>query len=157
MALSEQELAEKMKARMEKERERQRRWRSRQKKKGLKSVAGMISQRAFDVIQKQKERTGEKVSDILERAILRLEDASPDNVPTNDTDIVTNNDLPPVQTQPDLVSEEEVVRRIKQMREIEHMPFNDIAKHLNNEGIATLSGAAGWDGKAVYDLHKMSK
>lgn len=157
MELSEQDLAKKMKARMEKERERQRRWRSRQKKKGLKSVAGMISEKAFDIIQRQKKITGEKVSDILERAILNLEDVMPDNITADDSDHVTNNEPPVAQTPRNVVSEEEIISRIMEMRATENMPFNEIAKRFNNDGLATISGTGNWDGKTVYNLHKNSK
>ncbi len=157
MKLSEQALAEKMKKRMEKERERQRRWRSKQKKKGLKSVAGMISQQAFDVIQREKKRTGEKVSDILERAILHLEDAPPDSLTIPPFDDGMDTEPPTVQAPGNMISREEIINRIKTMRDTGNMPFNDIAKRLNKEGIATLSGTADWNGKAVYDLHKTTK
>ncbi len=157
MGLSDQELAKKMKGRMEKERERQRRWRSRQKDKGLKSVAGMVSQEAFDVIQKEKKRTGEKVSDILERAISNLENQVDDNTTSNVADDVINNDTHPPEDAQISLNEEDIINRVNEMRANENLPFNEIAKRFNNEGLATLSGDGNWDGKTIYNILKAKK
>ncbi len=89
---SEKKLVIKMKDRMAKERERQQRWRVRQKEKGLKPIAGNISQKAFEIIQQEKERTGENISDILERAIFGLETIPGNDVAKDQANNVINND-----------------------------------------------------------------
>ncbi len=157
MGLSDLELAKKMKDRMGKERERQRRWRSRQKDKGLKSIAGMVSQKAFDLIQEEKKRTGEKVSDILERALLNLANNTNDNETANATDDVTNNDTPSPENEQISVDEDVIINRIKEMRTTENLPFNEIAKRFNDERLATLSGNGNWDGKTIYNILKEKK
>lgn len=54
------------------DRERQQRWRERQKKDGKKQVSAMISLKAQLILNREKRRTNETTSEVIERAILQL-------------------------------------------------------------------------------------
>ncbi len=54
------------------DRERQNRWRQRQRKHGKKQVSAMISLKAQLILSREKKRTGENNSQVIERAILNL-------------------------------------------------------------------------------------
>ena len=56
------------------DRERQQRWRDRQRSRGKKQISAMISLKAQLILNREKKRTGETASDIIERAILNLAD-----------------------------------------------------------------------------------
>jgi len=156
MELSEKELVQKMKHRLSKERARQQRWRNRQKEKGLKSIAGMVSPETFEILQQEKNRTGEKVSDVLERAIrglLQGPPPTPEPVPA-----ATEAEIPESQkpsTKKVLFeAKKDIIDRIERMRAGDGLPFNEIAKRLNAEGIATFNGKDHWEGRQVYDIYK---
>jgi len=51
---------------------RQTRWRERQRVEGKKQISAMISLKAQLILSREKRRTGETNSDIIERAILAL-------------------------------------------------------------------------------------
>ncbi|MBA4366318.1 MAG: hypothetical protein C0403_01615 [Desulfobacterium sp.] len=154
MKYTEQELAEKMKKRLASERDRQHRWRLRQKEKGLQPIAGMVSKEAVRILNAEKEITGETTSTILEKAILNL----PSTITSTSEDIFC--------PAPDLLSDipspkensmeykESIFNRIKKMRREDNLPFNEIAKIFNEEGLKTLSGDAVWDGKNIYSIYK---
>lgn len=61
-----------LKSRRETDRLRQKRWKDHQKALGKKMVSGMISLKAQLILNREKKRTGESNSAILERAILNL-------------------------------------------------------------------------------------
>ena len=54
------------------DRERQKRWRERQSREGKKQIAVMISLKAQLILSREKKRTGETNSQVIERAILQL-------------------------------------------------------------------------------------
>lgn len=54
------------------DRDRQRRWRERRAEEGCKQVSAMISLKAQLILTREKKRTGETNSQIIERAILNL-------------------------------------------------------------------------------------
>lgn len=56
------------------DRARQQRWRDRQRSQGKKQISAMISLKAQLILSREKKRTGETNSDIIERAILNLAD-----------------------------------------------------------------------------------
>jgi hypothetical protein len=145
-------LAEKMRARLHNERERQRRWRQRQQDQGRKSVSAMLSREACAILQEERERTGERVSDILERAVMAL-------APGQKTDVVISNVendvLEPVEDEGDIFQESiQLFEQIVALREVEHLPFNEIAHRLNEEGIPSPDGFVPWQGRQVYDLYR---
>ncbi|MFZ5569395.1 MAG: hypothetical protein ACOZF0_03245 [Thermodesulfobacteriota bacterium] len=149
---TERVLAEKMKARLAGERDRQRRWRSRQKERGCKSVAGMISSVAYALLMEEKKRTGERLSDILERAIMGLCGKGKNNVLNN----VISNEAPGVEptvkNQPDQLAE--IISKIENMRIDQRLPFNEIARRLNESGFQAPDGQGLWEGRLVYQLLK---
>jgi hypothetical protein len=51
---------------------RQARWRNRQHQEGKKQVSAMISLKAQLILNREKKRTGESNSEVIERAILAL-------------------------------------------------------------------------------------
>ena len=51
---------------------RQSRWRNRQRQAGKKQVSAMISLKAQLILNREKKRTGESNSEVIERAILAL-------------------------------------------------------------------------------------
>ena len=61
-----------LKERRKSDRERQRRWKERQKQQGKKLVSAMISLKAQLILFREKKRTGESNSEVIERAILNL-------------------------------------------------------------------------------------
>lgn len=154
MKYTEQELAAKMKKRLANERDRQRRWRLRQKEKGLKPIAGMVSDEALTILKDQKKKTGETISKLLEKAILKLSmpnpsaeeefdsihSPAPDNVQESEKDATKY--------------KEEIFDKIKKMRHENNLPFNEIAKIFNEEGLRTLSAENSWDGKSIYTIYK---
>jgi hypothetical protein len=54
------------------DRQRQERWRQRQKNLGKKQVSAMISLKAQLILNREKKRTGNTTSEIIENAILKL-------------------------------------------------------------------------------------
>lgn len=54
------------------DRERQKRWRQRQHNQGKKQISVMISLKAQLILHREKKRTGQTNSEIIERAILEL-------------------------------------------------------------------------------------
>ena len=61
-----------LKERRQTDRNRQQRWRNRQQAKGKRQVSAMISLKAQLILNREKKRTGENNSAIIERAILNL-------------------------------------------------------------------------------------
>jgi hypothetical protein len=54
------------------DRERQERWRQRQKNLGKKQVSALLSLKAQLILNREKKRTGNTTSEIIENAILKL-------------------------------------------------------------------------------------
>lgn len=54
------------------DRERQKRWRKRQNSQGKKQISVMISLKAQLMLNREKKKTGETNSEVIERAILQL-------------------------------------------------------------------------------------
>jgi hypothetical protein len=52
--------------------ERQREWKNKQAAKGKKSLTAMISEEAKSLIDRERKRTGEPISGILDRAVINL-------------------------------------------------------------------------------------
>lgn len=142
-----------MKKRLVSERDRQRKWRLRQKEKGLKPVAGMVSGEAFAILKEEKRKTGETVSRILEKAILNLSESieSAEEVPAPDAAAVGR---PPEQEIDSEQFKADVGEKIKKLRTEDNLPFNEIARLFNEEGLKTLSGEPKWDGKNIYSIFK---
>jgi len=152
MKYTDQELAEKMKKRLGKERQRQQRWRNRQREKGLKPITGMISQKAFDILTEEKKKTGETVSDTIEKALLHLK-IQPDQCNSQkDTDVIIDRNK--TSSEKGTKYQEEIIHRITRMRSDENLPFNEIARLLNEKGLETLTGEDCWDGKGIYNIYK---
>ena len=62
-----------LKERRTTDRERQRRWRERQKQQGNKTITANISLKAQVLLKREKKKTGESTSAVVERAILNLQ------------------------------------------------------------------------------------
>ena len=60
------------------DRERQTRWRQSQRNQGKKQISAMISLKAQIILNREKKRTGESNSEVVERAILSLFEKHPD-------------------------------------------------------------------------------
>lgn len=153
MKYTEQELAEKMKKRLASERDRQRRWRLRQKEKGLKPVAGMISNEAQEILNAEKKETRKTTSAVLEKAILSLPRTK---TPSSEDFSNEHSTLAGTLTPKDKSQKnaEDTINRIKKMRRKDNLPFNEIAKIFNAEGLKTLEGDEEWDGKSIYTIYK---
>ena len=153
MKYTEQELAEKMKKRLASERDRQYRWRLRQKEKGLHPVAGMISKEASNILHAEKKITGETTSAILEKAILNLPSitSTSEKIFCPAPDLLTDISL---QKENSLEYKESIYNKIRKMRRENNLPFNEIAKIFNEDGLKTLSGDEAWDGKTIYEIYK---
>jgi hypothetical protein len=153
MKYTEQELAAKMEKRLAGERDRQRRWRLRQKEKGLKPIAGMISSEAISILNAQKKKTGETVSEILEKAILNLSAATMLPPAQETSPVPTFDDSPEPKNEPNEYKRD-ILNNIKKMRREDNLPFNEIARIFNEKGLKTLSGEEIWDGKSIYAIYK---
>ena len=153
MKSTEKELAARMKKRLASERGRQRKWRLRQKEKGLKPVAGMVSGEAFAILKKEKQKTGETVSRILEKALLNLS-TSMEPVASPPLPAAAGTEENPKQEMDFEQRKADVHAKIKKMRTEDNLPFNEIARFFNEEGLETLSGEPEWDGKSIYTIFK---
>jgi len=73
--------------------ERIRRWRERNKEEGRKSVTIIISKRAYYVLSKEKEKTGENYGAIIEKALLNMKRHTPlvDSVTSNVSGNISSN------------------------------------------------------------------
>lgn len=77
--------------------ERIRRWRERNKEEGRKSVTIIISKKAYYVLSKEKEKTGENYGAIIEKALLNIKRQTPlvesvtSNVPSNVSGNISTN------------------------------------------------------------------
>jgi hypothetical protein len=56
------------------DRQRQKRWREKQISQGKKQISAMISLKAQLILNREKKRSGESNSQVIERAILKLVD-----------------------------------------------------------------------------------
>ena len=70
-----------LKERRQTDRKRQQRWRSRQRSQGKKQVSAMISLKAQLILSREKKRTGQNNSAVIERAILGLAESHHDEAP----------------------------------------------------------------------------
>ncbi|MCP4744994.1 MAG: hypothetical protein GY874_02480 [Desulfobacteraceae bacterium] len=61
-----------LKQRRQADRNRQEKWRNNQRKQGKKQVSAVISLKAQILLNREKRRTGETNSSIIERALLKL-------------------------------------------------------------------------------------
>jgi hypothetical protein len=65
-----------LKDRRRSDRLRQTRWRQRQRGEGKKQISAMVSLKAQIILNREKKRTGESNSQVIERAILSLAEQS---------------------------------------------------------------------------------
>jgi hypothetical protein len=65
-----------LKERRETDRLRQQRWRDKQRKQGKKQISAMISLKAQIILNREKRRTRSTTSDVIEQAILLLNERS---------------------------------------------------------------------------------
>jgi hypothetical protein len=70
-----------LKDRRRSDRLRQTRWRQRQREEGRKQISAMISLKAQIILNREKRRTGETNSEIIERVILNLTQKPDSNQP----------------------------------------------------------------------------
>ena len=96
---------------METGKERIRRWRERNKMEGRKSVTIVISKKAYYILSKEKEKTGDNYGTIVEKALLNMKRRASlmDNVTSNLSDSVSSNGIIPAvsDTTKKLVDEED--------------------------------------------------
>lgn len=151
MEMNQEELARKMKSRLARERDRQRRWREKQHRQGRRTITSMISRHAYETLQQERERTGERIADILDRAILGIVKSGVTNNVNIDAPVQTES-MPAVAHDDDYV-----LAAIKRMRSDEGLPFNEIAHRLNDEGLPSPDGFAPWQGRQVYELFKKNE
>ena len=85
---------------METGKERIRRWRERNKMEGRKSVTIVISKKAYHVLSKEKEKTGDNYGTIVEKALLNIKRHASlmDEVTSNVSDNILNNGIVPTVT-----------------------------------------------------------
>ena len=85
---------------METGKERIRRWRERNKMEGRKSVTIVISKKAYHVLSKEKEKTGDNYGAIVEKALLNIKRHASlmDKVTSNVSDNILNNGIVPTVT-----------------------------------------------------------
>lgn len=80
--------------------ERIRKWRERNKTEGRKSVTIVISKRAYYVLSKEKEKTGDNYGNIVEKALLNMKNhpSLTGNVTSNVSSSVESNGIVPTVT-----------------------------------------------------------
>jgi hypothetical protein len=111
------------------DRERQKRWRKKKLAEGQKQTLVMLGPVAQEVLKREKKRTGEPYVQIINRAIIGLKDKLP-QVPKS----VRKKRGHEQETIPDLIPK----------IDSEGKNHSQTSKHLNDEGIPTLSGKGKW-------------
>ncbi len=122
--------------------ERQKKWRKKQKALGKKPYTVMLSRKAQAILSDEKQRTGESLASIIEKAILYL-GKSLSGIRHKDTE---NDD-----------SCNKIAGRIVKMRDIDRLPFVEIAAKLTSECIDSGREICEWDRRRVYMLYHKAK
>jgi hypothetical protein len=111
------------------DRERQKRWRKRKLAEGQKQTLVMLGPEAQEVLKREKERTGEPFVHIINRAIIGLKDKLP-QVPKG--------------ARKKRGHEQETIPDLIPKMDSKGKDHSQTSKHLNDEGIPTLSGKGKW-------------
>ncbi len=122
--------------------DRQKRWRKKQKALGKKPYTVMLSRRAQAILSDEKQRTGESLAAIIEKAILYL-GKSLSGIRCKDAG---NDDY-----------YNKIADRIVKMRDIDRRPFIEIAAKLTSECIDSGRELCEWDRRRVYMLYHKAK
>ena len=122
--------------------ERQQKWRKKQKALGKKPYTIMLSRKVQSILENEKKRTGKSLSIIIEKALLHLGKS----ISGNKQNVTGNDDCP-----------DKIADRIINMKDIDRLPFVEIAAKLTSEGIKTIEGSDEWDRRQVYMLYSQAK
>ena len=121
--------------------DRQKKWKQRQAVEGKKAVTVMLSERAKGLIDRERSKTGETITSVIERAVGNL------------FGVVTSNKewfkLPPESL---TRKQKEIIKEVN--RQYRGLFFNksQIASHQNGASVPTLTGAAQWDEAEVQTI-----
>ena len=106
-------------------------------------LATMLSEKAYDILEQEKERTGEDLSAILEKAIINLRTQTP---ATSRQEVVVGEDY-----------ESQILNRMVAMRDNKELSFDEIARQFNREGLKTFSGKGQWHGITISAMYERFK
>ena len=118
-----------------------------------KLFTAMLSQKVQDILVQEKERTGENLPLILERAIINLKTPV-----ANDVGVVAAKKKQPAVSITDEDNYKlQVLNRIVEMKDNDNLSFDKIAGRFNKEGLITFSGKGKWHGITISAMYKRFK
>lgn len=114
----------------------------------------MLSQRAQEILKREKERTGEELTAILERSILNLDSRSesrsePVGVKETEPSFSAGLDGDDYRSR--------ISERVMAMKEKGNVSFDEIARCFNGEGVRTFSGKGRWHGITISAIYNRLK
>ncbi len=113
-----------------------------------------LSKAGYKTLEKERQRTGEKMATILERIIQSTVPSDPERESLSTTKEQKSPD--PLTT----VSQDyefHVLNRLFSMKENDRLSFDDIADRFNKEGVKTLSGKGKWHGITISSMYDRVK
>ena len=125
----------------DKNRLRQQRWKQRQAEDGKKPITVMLSARAKELVDREREATGLTLTAVIERAIENLFGVVTSNSSWFET---PPSDLSPIQ--------KEIIEAVNQRRYGTHYKAATIAMLQNTRSVPTLTGADKWDETEVQNI-----
>ena len=102
----------------------------------------MLSRKVQSILENEKKRTGKSLSVIIEKALLHLGKS----ISGNRQNVTGNDDYT-----------DKIADRVINMKDIDRLPFIEIAAKLTSEGIKTIKGSGEWDRRQVYILYNQAK
>ena len=128
--------------------ERQRKWQERQKVSGKKRVTVVVDPDAFSVMQKEKAKTGESLSNIVNRALLSIHKK-----------VSGNEKIEPLREIVEVVSDNETVKNSKLLERIVTLigvvglSAEEVAGRLSDEKIEPPDYSEEWSVNTVNELY----
>ena len=118
------------------------------------SLGDILSQRALDVLKKEKDRTGKNLLAILEKAVLNLASHGE----SNDSAVIHKGTRPSLSVTPaETDYRSRTLERIVAMKENDSLSFDEIASRFNKEGLTPFSGKGRWHGITISAMYKRFK
>ncbi len=128
--------------------ERQRKWQERQKNSGKKRLTVVVDPGAFSIMQREKTRTGESLSNIVSRALLNIDKKVSGNdivgPPPDSVEAVSDNKK---------LKGGQLIERIVSLIGVVGLSAEEVAGRLNDERIEPPDYAKAWSAKTVNELY----
>jgi len=148
-----------LKDRREADKRRFKRYKERQEAQGKRHISGMISAEAYDLLCRERDKTGDSTATIIEKALLGFYGKS---VPVQEVkpEPVTFEEIPETLTGPLVEPEQEqqpdADTIIIQMRDA-GKEYPDIEKYLNDKGLLTPKGRKWTKDNVRQRYYKLTK